>query len=150
MTTFDGAQLFIEGQFRTPEKTELVVEAATETPLGDGASATEAEVDAAVGAARSALERWRSTPPEQRAAVLGQFAAALKSHGEATSGLVSRETGLPISLSRIANGVLPSVLLEYYAALALEIPAEEMRPGAMGHTIVRREAVGVGAAVDRV
>ena len=147
MTMVDGARLFIGGEFRAPEKTELVVEAATETPLGDGASATEAEVDAAVGAARSALDRWRSTPPQQRAAVLGQFAAALKSHGEATSELVSREIGLPISLSRIVNGVLPSVLLEYYAALALEIPAEEMRPSAMGHTIVRREAVGVVAAI---
>jgi aldehyde dehydrogenase (NAD+) len=59
MTMVDGARLFIGGEFQAPEKTELVVEAATETPLGDGASATEAEVDAAVGAARSALDRWR-------------------------------------------------------------------------------------------
>jgi len=147
LTTFDGARLLIEGQFRTAEKTELVVEAATEAPLGDGASATEAEVDAAVGAARSALDRWHSKPPEQRAAVLAQFAAALKPRGEATSALVSRETGLPISLSRFVNGVVPSVLLEYYAALAVELPAEEMRPSAVGHTIVRRESVGVVAAL---
>jgi aldehyde dehydrogenase (NAD+) len=147
VTTFDGARLFIGGQFRIAEKTEVVVEAATEAPLGDGASATQAEVDAAVGAARSALDEWRSTSPQQRAAVLSQFAAALKSRGEAASQLISRESGLPISLSRIANGVLPSVLLEYYAALAVEIPAEEVRPSAMGHTIVRREAVGVVAAI---
>jgi aldehyde dehydrogenase (NAD+) len=147
MATLDGARLFIRGQFRAAVKTELVVEAATEAPLGNGASATEEDVDAAVGAARSALHQWRSTSPQRRAALLVQFAAALKARAASTSELISRESGLPISLSRIANGALPAMLLEYYGALATEIPAEDVRPSPMGDTIVRREAVGVVAAI---
>jgi aldehyde dehydrogenase (NAD+) len=147
MTTFDGARLFIGGQFRIAEETQPVVEAATETPLGDGANATTAEIDAAVRAARSATNEWSSTPPEQRAVLLGQFAAALRSRGESTSTLISRESGLPISMSHATNGVLPSVLIEYYAALVVEMAAEEKRPSTTGHTIVRRESVGVVAAI---
>ena len=147
MPLVDGAQLFIGGQFRAAERTELVIEAATERPLGDGASATKTEVDAAVRAARSALVVWRSTPTEQRAAALNRFASALRSRAKATSELISRESGLPISLSRDASGALPAALLDYYAALVVETPIEEVRLNATGHTIVRREAVGVVAAI---
>jgi aldehyde dehydrogenase (NAD+) len=72
---------------------------------------------------------------------------ALKSRAQATSELVSRENGMPISLSRGANGAFPALLLRYYAQLITEIPVEEIRPSVTGHTIVRREAVGVVAAV---
>ncbi len=147
MTELDGARLFIGGQFRVAAQTHPVINPTTEMVLGDGASATEAEIDAAVEAARSAFDGWSSTSPAQRAAFLGHFAAALRSRGDSTSELISRESGLPISLSRIANGVLPSVLLDYYAALALDVPAEERRAGTTGHTIVRREPVGVVAAI---
>src|SRR4051812_48308018 len=68
MTTSDGARWFIGGHFRAAEQPADVVEAATEAALGDGASATSAaDVDAAVGGARSALPGWRSTPPQERA-----------------------------------------------------------------------------------
>jgi acyl-CoA reductase-like NAD-dependent aldehyde dehydrogenase len=147
MTTSDGARLFIGGQFRAAEQTVVVVEAATEAPLGYGASATAADVDAAVGAARSALSGWRSTSAEARALILGAFAGALRSRAESTSELVSRESGLPISVSQVASGVLPAVLLDYYANLAGQTPAEEVRPAALGHTIVRHEPVGVVAAI---
>ena len=147
MTTVDAARLFIGGRFRAATKTRPVIEAATESHLGDGADATKAEIDAAVHAARSATDGWSSTPPEQRAALLGQFASALRSRAESTSALISRESGLPISLSHATNGVLPPALLEYYAGLALEMSAEALRPSATGHTIVRREAVGVVAAI---
>jgi aldehyde dehydrogenase (NAD+) len=147
MTTVDAARLFIGGRFRAATKTRPVIEAATESHLGDGADATKAEIDAAVHAARSATDGWSSTPPEQRAALLGQFASALRSRAESTSALISRESGLPISLSHATNGVLPPALLEYYAGLALEMSAEALRPSATGHTIVRRESVGVVAAI---
>lgn len=55
MTMVDGARLFIGGEFRTAEKTELVVEAATEAPLGDGASAAPSRW-LKIGAAQLGLE----------------------------------------------------------------------------------------------
>ena len=54
---------------------------------------------------------------------------------------------MPMSLSRSANGAFPAALLRYYAQLITETPIEEIRPSVIGHTIVRREPVGVVAAV---
>ena len=75
------------------------------------------------------------------------MAAALKSRARATNELVTRENGMPMSLSRGANGAFPALLLSYYAKLITELPDEEVRPSMIGHTIVRREPVGVVAAI---
>jgi len=141
------AAVYINGRFRTAEHTEPVLEAATGELLGQGANATTADVDAAVAAARAALPDWRSTPPDQRAQVLSAFADELQRRARSTEELVTRENGMPISLSRGANGAFPAALLHYYAHLIATTPQEEVRPGARGHTLVRREAVGVVAAV---
>ena len=145
MTT--GASVFIDGRLRAADRAEPVLEAATGEPLGDGASATAAEVDEAVAAARAALAEWSSASPDHRAEVLGGFAAALQRRARTTDQLVTRENGMPMSLSRGANGAFPAALLRYYAQLITEIPIEEIRPSVIGHTIVRREPVGVVAAV---
>ncbi len=139
--------LFIDGEFRIADKAIPVLEAATGELLGDGASATEADIDAAVAAARTALPEWRSSSPDHRARVLKAFAAALHQRAESTTELVTRENGMPLRLSRGANGLFPAALLSYYAKLITETPIEEVRPSAAGHTIVRREAVGVVAAI---
>ncbi len=140
-------QLFIDGEFHMADKAEPVLEAATGELLGDGASATEADIDAAVAAARAALPEWRGASPDHRAGVLKAFAAALHQRAASTSELVSRENGMPMSLSGGANGLFPAALLGYYAKLITRTPIEEIRPSATGHTIVRREPVGVVAAI---
>jgi len=140
-------QVFIDGEFHLATQAEPVLEAATGEPIGDGASGTGAEVDAAVAAARAALPQWRSASPDHRAGVLLAFAAALHARAETTDKLVTRENGMPMSLSRGANGLFPAALLGYYAKLITETPIEQIRPSAIGHTIVRREPVGVVAAI---
>jgi len=140
-------RVFIDGEFRLATQSEPVLEAATGEPLGDGASGTGAEVDAAVAAARAALPQWRSASPDHRAGVLLAFAAALHRRADSTDKLVTRENGMPLSLSRGANGLFPAALLGYYAKLITETPIEQIRLSVMGHTIVRREPVGVVAAI---
>lgn len=140
-------RVFIDGEFRLATHGEPVLEAATGEPIGDGASGTGAEVDSAVTAARAALPQWRSASPDHRAAVLLAFAAALHRRAERTDKLVTRENGMPMSLSRGANGLFPAALLGYYAKLITETPIEQIRPSAIGHTIVRREPIGVVAAI---
>ena len=147
MTATMSPQLFIDGEFRTASKCEPVLEAATGELLGNGASATEADIDAAVVGARAALPEWSGASPNHRAAALARFAAALHSRAASTSELVSRENGMPMSLSGSANGLFPAALLGYYAKLIVKTPLEEVRPSATGHTIVRREPVGVVAAI---
>lgn len=141
------ASVFIAGQFRTASEHVSVIEAATEERLGLGAAATESEIDDAVSAARTALPVWADTPAGERAGVLRLMADALQKRAAATLELCSRENGMPIRLSKGANGMFPAVLLRYYADLLDKTEQEEVRPAAIGHTIVRREPVGVVAAI---
>lgn len=144
----DGdARVFIGGQVRDAQESAPVLEAATGLPLGNGAAATPAEVDAAVTAARAALSGWSATLPAERATVLRRFADALETRAAHTNELCTRENGMPMRLSRGANGRFPAVLLRYYADMVADAPVEEIRPAAIGHTIVRREPVGVVAAI---
>jgi aldehyde dehydrogenase (NAD+) len=141
------ARLFIGGTFREADKVEPVIEAATGEPLGDGSAATESELDDAVAAATAALDGWSSTPAAERAEALKRFADALQARAADTNELCTRENGMPIRLSRGANGVFPATLLRYYADMIAGAEDEEIRPSMIGHTIVRREPVGVVGAI---
>lgn len=146
-TSEDTARLFVGGAFRIASRTEPVIEAATGKPLGAGASVTATEIDDAVAAARAAFEGWSATPAADRAAILVRMADALTARAAATNELCTRENGMPIWLSRGANGAFPAALLRYYADLIVHGDVEETRPSMIGHTIVRREAVGVVGAI---
>lgn len=141
-------ELFIAGRYRPAAKTIPVTEAATGLHLGDGPCATENDIDEAVAAAHDGpAVQWRSTPPAERTAVLKKFAAALAARAEGTAELVSRENGMPITLSRNVNGLFPAALMRYYATMVSGWEPEETRPALVGHTTVRREPVGVVGAI---
>ncbi|BBZ53572.1 aldehyde dehydrogenase [Mycolicibacterium phocaicum] len=143
----DGARIFVGGQFRSAAASTPVLEAATGTLLGAGAAAGPDEVDAAVAAAGAALPGWSAMPAAERAGVLNRLADELLARSASTNELCTRENGMPIRLSRGANGRFPAALLQYYADLITRTPAEEIRPAAIGHTIVRREPLGVVGAI---
>jgi aldehyde dehydrogenase (NAD+) len=140
-------ELFIDGRFRTASGVEPVTDATTEQLLGQGPSASLADVDDAVAASRRALPEWSTTPAAQRAHLLERFADALTARAVDTSELCTREIGAPITFSRIMNGLIPPVVVRYYAALINKTDGEEVRLSASGHTIVRREPVGVVGAI---
>ncbi|AZG47700.1 aldehyde dehydrogenase [Gordonia insulae] len=149
-TTLDRRSLFTDGQWVDPTgaATYDVIEAATEKVLGTAALAQQADVDAAVSAARRALPSWRALSVGERADHLERFAAALKGRAKETAALTSRENGMPIALSVGVNGYAPGLMLRYYADLIRKQEADDVRPSALGgRTVVRREAVGVVAAI---
>lgn len=149
--TVDRDALFIGGRWVAPQEGAAadVVEAATEKVLGRSALASAADIDAAVAAARDALRGpWGQLDNRARADLLDVFASALKKRGRDTATLVSRENGMPISLSAGVNGFGPAAMIRYYAALVREAASEDVRPSAFGgRTVVRREPVGVVAAI---
>jgi succinylglutamic semialdehyde dehydrogenase len=61
-----------------------------------GQAASAAQVEAAVQAARAAFPAWASRSLDERIAVLEQFAARLKSQGEALAHCIGEETGKPL------------------------------------------------------
>jgi acyl-CoA reductase-like NAD-dependent aldehyde dehydrogenase len=149
--TVDRQQFFIDGTWVNPHRNNTFhkVEAATEDHLGVAALADAADIDAAVHAARRALDNgpWGRTTAAERADFLDKFADALEIRGEATSRLVSQEVGMPSGLSSLANIVLPVNTVRYYANLIRTMAFEEVRSSAAGATLVVKEPVGVVAAI---
>jgi aldehyde dehydrogenase (NAD+) len=149
--TLDRNAFFVAGEWLSPGPdagTAEVLEAATGKPLGNAPLAGRADVDASVEAAAAALRGpWRKTSGTERAETMRRMAAALQARGKDTAALVSRENGMPRRLSTGANGFFPSIALEYYAGLAERIDDEDERPGALSRARVRREPVGVVAAI---
>jgi aldehyde dehydrogenase (NAD+) len=150
-TELDRIRFYIDGKWVDPQgtDTQTSLEAATGELLGTASLGNEADIDAAVRAARRALDEgpWGRTTPAERAAVMRRFAAALQARSDSTATLVSRENGMPISLSTPFNGIAPAMLLNVYADLIEKTPLEDVRPSASGATIVRREPVGVVGAI---
>jgi len=146
----DRPRLFIDGQWRdTTGPSSTVLEAASEEVLGRVTLAESHDVDAAVRAARRALRGpWASMDVQERCTLLDRFADALRSRAQQTAELVSRENGMPIALSRVANGLSPAAILRYYSRLLQTQPARDVRIGRAGRrTLVQRDPVGVVAAI---
>ncbi len=64
--------------------------------LWQGLAADEAQVDAAVQAARAAFPAWAMQPVEARVAVLERFAALLKAQADTLADAIGAETGKPL------------------------------------------------------
>lgn len=144
-------RVFIDGEWVESQGGSIidVIEASTEEVLGQSVMASRADIDAAVGAAGAALRGpWGSLTTDERADLIDRFAAALTARASQTAELVSRENGMPITLSERVNGHGPARMLGYYADLIRKESGDDVRPSARGgRTVVRREPVGVVAAI---
>ena len=108
---------------------------------------TTADVRAAVGAARGALDAWRRLPGPARAEHLYRWAAALAERGEVIAQAVCREVGKPITEAR-GEVARSGMILRYFAGEAVReigdvIPAQAA--GSLQFTL--REPVGVVALI---
>jgi aldehyde dehydrogenase (NAD+) len=127
-----------------------VINPATEQQLGAIADCGPADIDAAVSSARLALSgAWGRSSGAERAATMERFADALLARGDEIATLVSQQNGMPLALSTAANAASAATSLRYYAGLARAISPDEHRAALSfdGHTIVRREPIGVVATI---
>ena len=152
-TMIASDELFIGGEWIKPQGSGRisVLAASTEEPVGSVPDGTNADIDAAVAAARAAFDDpsgWSSWSVEDRAQALERLAGALESRGEETARRVSLQNGMPISIALQIEAVFPSVLARYYAGLIRQTALQEDRPGLLGGTIhVLRKPVGVVGAI---
>jgi aldehyde dehydrogenase (NAD+) len=148
-TTYD--ELFIGGEWTAPSSTQRIEvrSPATLEVIGSVPEALEADVDAAVVAARRAFDHgpWPQTPPAERAAVLKKFAELLTSRIEDVSGIITSEMGAPSATVQMMMWTPAQAVLGVYDGLAATFPWEETRHGLFGESRVRREPVGVVAAI---
>ncbi|HSV40211.1 MAG TPA: aldehyde dehydrogenase, partial [Nocardioidaceae bacterium] len=145
--------LFIGGKWVPPTSAATidVISASTEEQIGSVPRGMAADADAAVSAARAAfddVQGWSRWSPQQRAEAMNRFADELEGRAEETVRRVSGQNGMPVSVGQQTEAVYPATLLRFYANVALTQATEETRTSLVaGTTVVRREPIGVVAAI---
>jgi aldehyde dehydrogenase (NAD+) len=149
--TYD--KLWIGGEWVAPSSGQVIIpiNPSTEEPAGQVPEALEADVDAAVAAARRAFDDphgWSSWAPEKRAEVTERLADEIDARAGGFVERVSSQNGMPVAVAGLLETGYPSLVLRYYAGLARETTFEETRPGLMGGPIqVIKQPIGVVAAI---
>ena len=149
MQTHD--KLYIGGEWVAPATTATidVVSPHSEEIIARVPEAREADIDRAVAAARGAFDEgpWPRLPAAERSDAMGRLLAALQERSAEMATTITAEMGAPISFSNLGQVMAANMVLDYFTRLAREYPFEEVRSGMMGAALVRREPVGVVAAI---
>ena len=137
--------LYINGEWvqATGEGTIEVVNPATEEIIGSVPVGSQADVDAAVTAARAAFPAWSATSIEDRITVLNQLSAAIKENTEELAQTITAEVGTPIGYSRMAMVGTPRVVARSYAKILETFEWEEE----VRNSLIVKEPIGVCAFI---
>ncbi|TCO70829.1 NAD-dependent succinate-semialdehyde dehydrogenase [Rhodovulum euryhalinum] len=113
---YHDLDLFIGGDWRAASDgaTRGVHDPATEEQLGTIAVATEADIDAALAAARAGFAQWRQTGTWERGAILRRAADLIRARVDEIATLMSLETGKPLAEARGETGAAADQF-EWYA-----------------------------------
>jgi aldehyde dehydrogenase (NAD+) len=138
-------KFYIGGHWVAPTGKEAIEvhNAGTGEVMGKVPAGGEADADAAVAAARAALEGWAATPAEKRAEWLEKISAGLKARADELAKLIAQEVGMPIKLAGRIQAGLPIANFANYAKLVRDFGFEER----VGNSLVVREPVGVVVAI---
>jgi acyl-CoA reductase-like NAD-dependent aldehyde dehydrogenase len=148
----DHQSLFIDGTWAKPASSKRieVINPTSEEIIGSVPEGSEADIDAAVRAARRAFESgaWATHTPAERGAALLRFADAIERRASRLAQSVSMQNGMPIAVADQLESGYGVGVLRYYAALAGGLQPEESRPSPLGSTtLVRRDPIGVVGAI---
>jgi aldehyde dehydrogenase (NAD+) len=149
-STISREGLLVGGRWRPARSGRYfqTVNPSTEEVIADVAEAGAADIDAAVAAARAALNgAWGQMRPAERGRILLRLAELIRANQDALIELESLDSGKPVSAIRRQD--LPAVLdtVTYYAGWADKINGQMIpaRPDALTYTV--REPVGVVGAI---
>ncbi|MBX3286877.1 MAG: aldehyde dehydrogenase [Acidimicrobiales bacterium] len=144
-------RLYIGGELVAPAGTGTidVINPFTEQVAGRVPEATNADVDLAVAAARSAFDTtdWATRPIGERIEILARASAAISARMDELTGLITTEMGSPSGWGIFGQVLSSTMVLDAYVGLADTYAVEETRVGMFGPVVVRKEPLGVVAAV---
>ncbi|MGW8351143.1 aldehyde dehydrogenase [Streptomyces wedmorensis] len=147
----EHGRLFIGGELTEPLGSGVieVISPHTEEVIGRVPHACEADVDRAVAAARRAFDEgpWPRMTVEERIAVVTRIKDAVAVRYEEIGRVISAQNGSPYSWSVLAQALGAMMVWDAAITVARDFPYEERRSGVLGPLLVRREPVGVVAAV---
>ena len=139
-------KFYIGGEWVAPapgHATHDVINATTEEVIARVPLGSAADVDKAVAAARKGFEAWSQTDRATRAAALEAIHAKLAERAGEIAALISREMGMPLSVSALIQAGLPTWSFATMARLVHDFAWQEE----VGNSLVVREPVGVVGAI---
>nr|AAN37492.1 6-oxohexanoate dehydrogenase [Rhodococcus sp. Phi2] len=103
---------------------------------------SDAQLDELIGRSAAAYRSWRTTPLEQRRAVLSRAAEIHREQADELAALLTLEMGKPITQAKGEVALVASIY-QYYADHAEEFMADEpLDIAGSGTAVVRTEAIG--------
>ncbi|MBS1849178.1 MAG: aldehyde dehydrogenase [Actinobacteria bacterium] len=147
----DHDKLFIGGEWIDPAGREVIEVRSpySNDHVGAVPEGTNADIDAAVAAARTAFDDgpWPRLSPQERAEVMQRLADLYGAHLDDFATIITAEMGSPMLFSQMAQAPMPQLMLQYFVDLARTFEFEERRDGLFGPMLVRKEPVGVVGAI---
>jgi acyl-CoA reductase-like NAD-dependent aldehyde dehydrogenase len=138
-------RLYIDGAWVAPSGSGSieVIDSSTEEVVGTVPEGNPEDVDAAVAAAAAAFPSWSARPVEVRTAFLTKVSEELAARMEPLADLITREVGMPRTLSQLVQVGLPMGSFGSMAQVAAGFEWERT----VGNSLVVREPVGVVGAI---
>ena len=143
-------KLYIGGEWVAPAGTDTieVISPTTEEVIARVPEASEGDVDRAVEAAKAALAGpYPLLTPDERADYLVKLSQAIQARSQELAEVITAEMGSPSSWSLMGQVFSSTMVLDGWAELTRTFTFEEIRPGALGPVLVRKEPVGVSAGI---
>jgi aldehyde dehydrogenase (NAD+) len=138
-------KLYIDGAWvpSTGKGTLEVFDSNTEEVIGKIPEGTAEDAEKAVEAASAAFGEWSSVSHEERSKLLARVAEGLAARTDELAETISREVGMPLSLSKIVQVGLPTGVFADMAKKVTEFSWESE----VGNSLIVREPVGVVGAI---
>ncbi|MCW2381090.1 MULTISPECIES: aldehyde dehydrogenase family protein [unclassified Sphingobium] len=134
----------VQGAFEDGGRSFAVIDPATGRPFALCPEASQADLDAAVAAARAAFPAWAARTPEDRRARIHTLADSIAAAADRLAPLLTREHGKPIEQARMELTVAAHHMKQL---AALEIGDEVLRDDARGKVELRYHPLGVVGAI---
>ena len=144
-TTVSKHQNFVGGEWVDAVEggTAEILNPATGEPIAQVPSGTQADVDRAVAAAKTALPEWLETTPGERAELLLRLADAVDAHADELTKLESLNVGKPVAYAAEELPVCADNL-RFFAGAARCLEGRATGEYMRGYTsMLRREPVGI-------
>ena len=134
----DGA--LVEGRASIP-----VVDPATEREFARAPDCSDAELEAAIAAARKAFQTWRKVDIEDRRALVARMAPLIEPHVQELARLLTQEQGKPVA---VAVREFDSTLRFMKGLATLDLPEMVNEDTPVRRSFTRRMPIGVVAALS--
>jgi betaine-aldehyde dehydrogenase len=141
---------FINGEYAETrsDQTAPLIDPSTGEVFAEAPLSGEADVDAAMQAAKSAFDGWRDATPSQRSRALLKIADAVEAKADELVEAESQNTGKPLGLTR-SEEIVPMVdQIRFFAGAARVLDGRSAGEYMSDYTsMIRREPIGVVAQV---